>query len=111
MTSNHQVAVSVALVLATLSLPVPALQPLITDDTGTQGSGGNQIEASYTGQRSTSAGATDKADGIAATYTRGVGEDLDLFVTGSYLRLRPAGSSAAYGAGTPSMALHGERRG
>lgn len=102
--SNHRLRPALLLsLLAIVSPPALALQPLITDDTGTQGSGGNQIEASYTGLRSTSAGATDKAGGIAATYTRGVGEELDLFVTGSYLRLRPAGSSAAYGAGTPSI--------
>ena len=48
------------LLLAGLSSPALALQPLITDDTGTQGSGGNQLELSFSEERAKSDGNTDR---------------------------------------------------
>ena len=94
----------IPLLLATLSLPVPALQPLLTDDTGTQGSGGNQIEFAYVGLRQTMSGDTDRLDYLPFTYTRGVSETVDLFVSANYRRVRLSNvDNHASGAGTPSL--------
>lgn len=67
-----------AALLLALALPAQALafHPLVTDDTGTQGTGGNQFEAGYDHVRSD--GDTGRAFGIS--YTRGVSEALDLYV-------------------------------
>lgn len=53
-----------------------AFQPLITDDTGTQGSGGNQLELSGTRNKS---GETTGHD-LTLVYTRGLTDTLDIFV-------------------------------
>jgi hypothetical protein len=57
-----------------------AFQPLVTDDTGTQGAGGNQVEAAYNRT-------TDKAPGVKTTthevpvgFTRGITDALDIFI-------------------------------
>jgi hypothetical protein len=64
-------------------------QPLITDDTGTLGAGGNQIELTYGHQR-------DAVDGFSGetitrslplTYTRGVTNTLDLYVGAAHQRI------------------------
>jgi hypothetical protein len=67
-----------------------AFQPLVTDDTGTQGAGGNQVEASYNRT-------VDKApDGRAVTheaplvFTRGITDALDLYAGLGYQRIAPA---------------------
>jgi hypothetical protein len=46
-------------------------QPLITDDTGTQGAGGNQIEIALDRLEFNSAGATTKTRTLPLVYTRG----------------------------------------
>jgi hypothetical protein len=70
-----------------LALPIQAhaFHPLITDDTGTQGvstqgTGNNQLEVGYDVSRSQLAGATDTARSLGLTYTRGITENLDLFI-------------------------------
>ncbi|MDD4880090.1 MAG: transporter [Gallionellaceae bacterium] len=65
-----------------LALPVPAhaFHPLITDDTGSQGAGGNQLEIGTDHGRS--GGATARAVGL--TYTRGIADNLDLFIGAAY---------------------------
>lgn len=62
-----------------LFLPVSAwaYHPLITDDTGTQGTGGNQIEIGYNMSRAKDAGVTDKAGDVPFVYTRGLSDTLD----------------------------------
>jgi hypothetical protein len=60
--------------------PALACHPLITDDTGTQGVGVNQIEVGYDYDRSTLDGVTDGGHSLPITYTRGVTEELDLFL-------------------------------
>ena len=87
--------------VALLSLGANAFQPLITDDTGTQGAGGNQLELSVNQSRTTTSDWTDRVTGLPAVYTRGVSETADLFIGAGYLRLRPAG-----GDDTPSGATN-----
>lgn len=54
-----------------------AFHPLITDDTGTQGTGGNQLEVTTTSSKSQ--GATDRNIGL--TYARGISDPLDVAVS------------------------------
>ena len=71
-----------------------ALQPLITDDTSTQGSGGNQLEVSLNQSRITTRGVSDRSGSLAAVYTRGVAETVDLYAGGQH---------EARGAGNPTL--------
>lgn len=57
-----------------------AFQPLITDDTGTQGTGGNQIEISYNRSVTESAGTKDRTHALPLVFTRGVTDALDLYL-------------------------------
>jgi hypothetical protein len=73
-----------------LSLPSHAYFPFITDDTGTQGEGGNQLELNYVFTKERGVGVA--ADGtyfpgdygtsnaFPITYTRGLTDNLDVFV-------------------------------
>ncbi len=84
--------------------PAAALQPLITDDTSTQGSGGNQLELSLNQSRITTSGVSDRAGSLPVVYTRGVFETLDLYAGGVYVDLRPGGGAGdARGAGNPTL--------
>lgn len=75
-----------------LALPITAhaFFPFITDDTGTQGRGGNQIELNYEFVKEHNdevdlegrviGSATSVASVMPATYTYGLTDDLDIFV-------------------------------
>lgn len=73
--------------LALAATPAIAFQPLITDDTGTQGAGGNQLEASFSRVKVTG-GDVSKAMPIA--YTRGITDALDVFVEKARVKEEPA---------------------
>lgn len=69
--------------LALLALLAPsayAYHPFVTDDTGTQGSDGNQLEFVYDFAKSRLDGVTTLSRSASITYTRGVSETLDLYV-------------------------------
>lgn len=51
--------------------------PLVTDDTGTQGTGGNQIELAFTRDKAEDG---SRAREIALVYTRGLTDTLDAFI-------------------------------
>jgi len=81
-----------------------AYQPLITDDTGTQGDGGNQLEFSVNQDRANSPGIDSRTTGLRTTYTRGLTDTLDVAVSVGHARLHsnlPA--SEAAGAGNPAI--------
>ena len=79
-----------------------ALQPLITDDTGTQGSGGNQLEFSWSEDRAKADGETERTRTLPAAYTRGVSETIDVSFGLAHVRVRGEGYSAS-GAGNPVL--------
>ena len=92
------------LLLAGLSSPALALQPLITDDTGTQGSGGNQLEFSFSEDRAKTAGSIDRTRSLPVVYTRGLTESLDVYVGAGYSWLRPDSPGTDTSGGTnPSL--------
>src|SRR5512134_3402934 len=56
-----------------------AFQPLITDDTGTQGAGGNQVELALNRQEVKGAGDTTITRTLPLVFTRGITDALDLY--------------------------------
>ena len=92
------------LTLAGFSLPAAAFHPLITDDTGTQGSGGNQLEFLFNEDRTKAAGNIERLHTLPIVYTRGLSEAFDMFAGLSYARIR-SGTSAgdASGGGNPTF--------
>jgi hypothetical protein len=93
-------------VFAAFSTPSSALQPLITDDTGTQGAGGNQLEVSFNRERTRTdgedgeRGETERVRSIPVVYTYGVTETLDVYAGVEHARIRfrgPEGNDRASG--------------
>ena len=67
----------VVLTLAGFSGPAPAVQPLVTDDTGTQSSGGNQLEFALNEVRASVNGGIERLRTLPIVYTRGLTETLE----------------------------------
>ena len=87
---------------AALALTAGAFQPLITDDPGTQGLGGNQLELALNQIRSSAGGLTERTNGLPLVYTRGVAETVDLYAGASYLWLH-TGNARTHGASNPAV--------
>lgn len=73
-----------ALILAGAAGVSHALQPLITDDTGTQGEGGQQLEWSYA--RNKTSGQAQRTGEHGFVYTFGMTKDLDVFASAAHTR-------------------------
>ncbi|MDR2880970.1 MAG: transporter [Azoarcus sp.] len=67
------------------------MQPLITDDADTQGSGSHQVEVSYSQDRTRWAGKTERVDSVPLAYTYGLTDTLDIFAMTDYSRIRVPG--------------------
>ena len=81
-----------------------ALQPLITDDTGTQGAGGNQFELAINREEAKSEGVKTKTTTFPLVYTRGVTDALDLYASVSHGRINSDDpTAAARGHGNPLL--------
>jgi hypothetical protein len=82
-----------------------AFQPLVTDDTGTQGAGGNQLEFSYSRfvEREPEVRAT--LETLPLTYARGLTDALDIHAGVTYARFQLTDEPKARGAGIPSIGL------
>lgn len=92
--------------LAWLPCTASALQPLITDDTGTQGTGGNQVEIAWGRSVEKEPGSTNVLRSIQAVYTRGWTEAVDLYAGGAFLRSSPAAPGTPHsGAGNAVAGL------
>lgn len=90
--------------LAGCAVPAFAFQPLVTDDTGTQGSGGNQLELSVNEDRAGTAASTERLRAWPLVYTRGLTESLDVFAGLRYARIRSETAVGdASGSGNPSF--------
>jgi len=70
----------VAALFTTLSSAALALQPLITDDTGTQGDAGKQVEVGFVDKQASLAGDTTRTRALPLVFTLGVTESLDLYL-------------------------------
>jgi len=72
----------VSLTLATVMGGAHALQPLITDDTGTQGAGRQQLEGAYTRERAHGASGPTREQGVV--YTFGLSDGIDLYAAATH---------------------------
>lgn len=101
----HTPTLLTALLLAT-STATSAFQPLITDDTGTQGLGGNQVELAYNRDKTEWYGIDEITRVLPVTYTRGLSETLDAFVGVNHTRISSNGAgSDASGSGNPALGV------
>lgn len=85
-----------------LSSSAWSAQPLITDDTGTVGAGGNQIEVSYGHQMDTVDGASGQTitGTVPLVFTRGVTAALDLYVGATHQRIHTGDGAGTTGTET-----------
>lgn len=92
------------LLLAALAPAAFAFQPLVTDDTGTQGTAGNQLEFAINRDRASSSASTDTTRTLSLVFTRGLTDALDVFVQASHVSIRSdVPGTDADGAGNPSL--------
>lgn len=82
-----------------------AAHPLVTDDTGTQGTGGMQLELNADASRDRSGGTTERTRVANATFTYGLTEDLDLALNLPHQRAALTGTSAERGTGDVALGL------
>lgn len=94
----------VALTLLLPGLAAQAMQPLITDDTGTQGAGVQQIELAAARARRSAGPARQTGDSLAATYTYGLTDTVDLYAAPTFLRMQADGSRTS-GWGNTALGL------
>lgn len=95
-----------AAVIASCLTPclVHGFQPLITDDTGTQGTAGNQTELSYNRTMDKESGVRTVTQDIPFVYTRGITDALDLYAGFTYQRIAPpAPDSTERGWSNPAL--------
>ncbi len=92
--------------IALLPAVASAFQPLVTDDTGTQGAGGNQIEFGYVRFVERELDTTTVTHSFPFTFTRGLTDELDFYAGASHVRFRPpAAEPAGNGIGNPALGL------
>ncbi|MCL2872094.1 MAG: transporter [Betaproteobacteria bacterium] len=75
--------------LGSLAFGANALQPLISDDTGTQGAGGYQIEFAVSQSQERFDGETTRLLSAPLVFTRGMTDTLDVYVGAAYARIHP----------------------
>lgn len=66
--------------------------PLVTDDTGTQGAGGNQIEVTFARDKAAN---DDQSSEFALVYTRGLTATIDAFIEKGRQTFKPSGGTSA----------------
>jgi hypothetical protein len=87
-------------------LPAVALafQPLVTDDTGTQGADGNQIELAYNRTTAKSPGTKDRVHELPFVFTRGLSDELDVYLGFNRQRIvSTAAGTAEHGWSNPAL--------
>lgn len=92
---NRLLRASLLIRLLAASAQVAAMQPLITDDTATQGLGGRQLEASLCDERSGASGGHSAS--LPLTLSWGARDDLDLSLATTYIRSRAEAPVSAWG--------------
>ena len=98
------VALVAQMTLLGFSVSASAFHPLVTDDTGTQGSGGKQLEFALYEERARVAGNIERLRTLPIVYTRGLSETLDVFAGFSYARNQAsAPGDDASGGGNPAF--------
>ena len=84
------------LTAGSLLAPLQAAQPLITDDSGTQGQGGQQLELAHSSEKVRQGADRSRYRASGLTYTLGVHEQADVFLATSYLGLAGQPSTSGW---------------
>ena len=107
MFSKKKMTWTAALALTMSAASSWAFQPLMTDDTGTQGLGENQLEVSFSDDRVEQSGVAYSSRVLPLTYTRGLSASLDisLGVNHTHLNADALGTDFVSGNGNPSVGL------
>ena len=95
---------AILLCLAAHALPGLAFQPLLTDDTGTQGAAANQLDFSFNEDRAKTAGELVRLQTLPFVYTRGLSETVDVFAGIGFSRIR-SGTAGLAGSGYGNPAI------
>jgi len=103
MPSHVILATATACAGLALSTATLAYQPLITDDTGTQGEGGNQVELSYARNTERAEGSKTVTGTVPVGYTRGLADALDLYAGVSHVRIKTDAVATGSGGGNPVL--------
>lgn len=105
MTATRKTAVLTGWLLAAST--AWGFQPLITDDTGTQGQGENQLEFSFSHDRVEQGGLSSTTRVLPLTYTRGLSETVDIAfsVNHTSLSTNAPGVADISGSGNPVVGL------
>ena len=83
-----------------------AFQPLVTDDTGTQGAGGNQVEAAYNRTVDKAPDARVVTHEVPLVFTRGITDALDLYAGLNRQSIVPdAPATTERGWGNPALGV------
>jgi hypothetical protein len=101
--SRQAVATLIAL-LASAPMTLWAAHPLITEDTGTQGAGRWQLEATLDRGRDKSSGALEISDERKLVLSYGAADSLDLIVGVPHIRTRTDDAAAVQGVGDVELA-------
>jgi len=102
---QHTLVLSTAaILLATATPPAQAAHPLITEDTGTQGAGRWQLEATSDRSRGKPAGTLEISDERKLVLSYGATDALDLIVGLPHARTRSEGSPTVQGTGDAEFA-------
>ena len=90
--------------IALLPAIASAFQPLVIDDTGTQGAGGNQVEAAYNRTADKAPDARVVTHEMPLVFTRGITDAFDLYAGLGYQRIVPnAPATVERGWGNPAL--------
>ena len=87
--------------LGSIAFGANALQPLISDDTGTQGQGGYQIEFAASQSQERFDGETTRRLDTPLVFTRGMTDTLDVYAGATYARVRPDATDNGSGVSNP----------
>lgn len=81
-----------------------AFQPLITDDTGTQGKGGSQLEFSANRDGVSAGGSTTRILSLPLVFTHGISDTADIYAAAARIDIAPADRRLAVsGSGNPAI--------
>ncbi len=89
--------------LLAIAAPAHALLPLISDDTGTQGTGIWQLELSVDQTRTRDAGVTSRERALNVAFVRGVTDTLDLGINLPWLHNSATGAPSESGVGDTTL--------
>ena len=101
--AEHRLAAALVALGLAIADPAQAAHPIISEDPGTQGTGGLEVEIGFAASRGEPGGG--RGSQLATQLAWGLAPTLDVLVVPRYLWLRPADASRERGVGDTSLDL------